>query len=121
MRSKRASVSSEGTGRVQGGKGMEVSGSGRDSRKIKEGCDKIWAPFLGSPGNFSGPQSRVDNLYLKTEKCIHLTPEISCSVVITFENLLWLSGCENVSGTYKIWVPGLRNECTIRRRGRSNM
>ena len=77
MRSKRASVRSEGIGTVQGGKGMEVSGSGRDSRKIKEGCDKIWAPFLGSPRNFSGPQIRVGNLYLKIEKCIHLTPEIS--------------------------------------------
>ena len=57
MRSKRASVRSEGTGSVQGGKGMKVSGSGRDSTKIKEGCDKIWAPFLISPRNFSGPQS----------------------------------------------------------------
>jgi len=48
-------VRSERAGRVQGGKGMEVSGSGRDSREIKEGCDKIWATFLGSPRNFSGP------------------------------------------------------------------
>ena len=77
MRSKRASVRSEGTGRVQGGKGMEDSRSGSDSRKIKEGCDKIWAPFLGSPRNFSGPQIRVGKQKKKIEKCIHLTPEIS--------------------------------------------
>ena len=63
----------DGTGRVQGGKGMEASGSGRDSREIQEGCDKTLGPISQKPQELIRPTKPfVVNLYLKTEKCIHL-------------------------------------------------
>ena len=72
---------------------------------------RIWAHFSKIPETFQACKAIFSYLYLKTEKCIVLKlcmkgisvhtkniVELNCSVIIRFEILLWLSGCDNCSG-----------------------